>query len=275
MSQATIAFLGTGNMARAILEGLLADGYPADKIWATRRQVELLDDLKQLGVHTSADNSAAIAAADAVVLSVKPQMMQTTVEALQADLQRHKPLLISVAAGISVAALEHWGGGELAIIRAMPNTPSLLKCGACGLFGNERTTDAERQLAEQMMDAVGISLWVNQESDIDKVTAVSGSGPAYYFLMMEKMIEAGIELGLDRETATRLTLQTALGAAKMATGTDLEPAELRRRVTSPGGTTEQAILSFERDQLGETVTRAMTACANRAAELTELLCKKC
>ena len=274
MKQPTIAFIGTGNMARAILEGLLSDCYPAACIWATRRQLDLLSDLAEQGVNTTSDNAAAVAAADVVVISVKPQMMRETLEALQPALQSRQPLLVSVAAGIDAAALERWGGGKLAVIRSMPNTPSLLKRGACGLFANANVSSEQKNLAEQIMGAVGITLWCEQETGIDQVIAVSGSGPAYFFLMMEKMIEAGVALGMDPDSARELTLQTALGAAEMAKQTGVEPAELRRRVTSPGGTTEQAILSFERDQLGSTVEKAMTACRDRAVEMTALLCKE-
>jgi len=274
LNQPTIAFVGTGNMARAILEGLLSDDYPSASIWATRRQVELLSDLAEQGVNTSSDNQTAVAAADVVVISVKPQMMRETLQGLAPALQARQPLIISVAAGIDAAALERWAGGDLAVIRSMPNTPSLLKRGACGLYANDRVTDRQRETAEQIMNAVGITLWCENESGIDQVIAISGSGPAYFFLMMEKMIEAGMALGMDACSARKLTLQTALGAAEMAKQTGIEPAELRRRVTSPGGTTEQAILSFERDQLGETVERAMTACRDRAVEMTTQLCKE-
>lgn len=260
-------------MARAILEGLLSNGYPAECIWATRRQLELLDDLHQQGVNTTRDNVEAIAAADIVLMSVKPQMMRETLESLSVALQQTKPLLISVAAGIDAAALERWAGGDVAVIRAMPNTPSLLKRGACGLFANAQVNENQRDSAQQIMAAVGITLWCDTEAGIDQVIAVSGSGPAYFFLMMEKMIEAGIAMGLDPDSARELTLQTALGAAEMAKQTGIEPAELRRRVTSPGGTTEQAIMSFERDALGDTVSRAMNACRDRAVEMTSILCK--
>lgn len=273
MTKPTIAFIGTGNMARAILEGLLSDGYPAGSIWATRRQADLLADLADQGVNTTSDNSVAVAAADIVVISVKPQMMRETLEGLAPAIQARKPLLVSVAAGIDAAALERWAGGDLAVIRSMPNTPSLLKRGACGLFANTRVSAEQRQSADDIMSAVGITIWCDTEDGIDQVIAVSGSGPAYFFLMMEEMIEAGTALGMDPDAARELTLQTALGAAEMAKQTGIEPAELRRRVTSPGGTTEQAILSFERDNLGETVERAMTACRDRAAEMTDLLCK--
>ena len=274
MTKPTIAFIGTGNMARAILEGLLSDGYPAGSIWATRRQVDLLADLADQGVNTTSDNAVAVAAADIVVISVKPQMMRETLKGLAPAIQARKPLLVSVAAGIDADALERWAGGDLAVIRSMPNTPSLLKRGACGLFANARTSAEQRQSANDIMGAVGITIWCDTEAGIDQVIAVSGSGPAYFFLMMEKMIEAGISLGMDADAARELTLQTALGAAQMAKQTGVEPAELRRRVTSPGGTTEQAILSFERDNLGDTVKRAMTSCRDRAVEMTDMLCKE-
>jgi len=273
LSQPTIAFIGTGNMARAILEGLLSNGYPAKSIWATRRQVNRLDDLKNQGVNTTDDNAQAVSAADIVVMSVKPQMMRETLAGLEKQIQQGKPLVISVAAGIDVAALERWAGGDVAVIRAMPNTPSLLKRGACGLFANSKVSQSQHDSANQIMSAVGITLWCDTEAGIDQVIAVSGSGPAYFFLMMEKMIDAGIEMGLDADSARALTLQTALGAAEMTQQTGIEPAELRRRVTSPGGTTEQAIMSFERDALGDTVSRAMNACRDRAVEMTQLLCK--
>lgn len=274
MSQPTIAFIGTGNMARAILEGLLSNGYPAQSIWATRRQVKRLDDLQNQGVNTTDDNAQAVSAADIIVMSVKPQMMRETLAGLEEPIQQGKPLVISVAAGIDVAALERWAGGDVAVIRAMPNTPSLLKRGACGLFANSKVSQSQQNIADQIMSAVGITLWCDTEAGIDQVIAVSGSGPAYFFLMMEKMIDAGIKMGLDANSARELTLQTALGAAEMAKQTGIEPAELRRRVTSPGGTTEQAIMSFERDALGDTVSRAMNACRDRAVEMTHLLCKE-
>ena len=273
MDTPTIGFIGTGNMARAILEGLLNQGYPAEQLWATRRSIELLDDLKARCVNTTADNDLAIRACDVIVVSVKPQMMEETLSKLSESLQHRKPLLISVAAGISVDALNRWSGGNMQVIRAMPNTPSLVGQGACGLFAGQDVSESYREIATQIAESVGIAAWVPQEIDIDKVTAVSGSGPAYYFLFMEKMIEAGKALGLDEETATRLTLQTAAGAAEMASSTGVAPAELRRRVTSPGGTTEQAILSFERDDLGKVVDNAMQACANKAADMTAVLCE--
>ena len=273
MAQPSIAFIGTGNMAGAILEGLMATGYPVDKLWATRRQIDKLASYAERGVNTTTENHLAIEAADIVVISVKPQMMRDTLTELAPTLQKRKPLLISVAAGISCDSLERWAGGELAVIRSMPNTPSLLKLGASGLFANPRVTDEQKAQATSISEAVGIATWCDTEEDIDQVTAVSGSGPAYFFLMMEKMIEAAQALGMSPEAARQLTIQTAKGAAEMAAQTGIEPAQLRKNVTSPGGTTEQAINSFEHDQLGDVVLRAMSACKNRAAEMSEQLGK--
>jgi pyrroline-5-carboxylate reductase len=273
VAQPSIAFIGTGNMAGAILEGLMTTGYPVDKLWATRRQIDKLASYAERGVNTTTENHLAIEAADIVVISVKPQMMRDTLTELAPTLQKRKPLLISVAAGIGCDSLERWAGGELAVIRSMPNTPSLLKLGASGLFANPRVTDEQKAQATSIAEAVGIATWCDTEEGIDQVTAVSGSGPAYFFLMMEKMIEAAQALGMSPEAAHQLTIQTAKGAAEMAAQTGIEPAQLRKNVTSPGGTTEQAINSFEHDQLGDVVLRAMSACKNRAAEMSEQLGK--
>jgi len=271
--QPIIAFIGTGNMARAILEGLLATGYPASHLWATARNLDKLDDLVARGVQVTDDNDTALLACDVAVLAVKPQMMKALAQNHAAAVQQKRPLLISIAAGISLEALERWLGGNLALVRCMPNTPSLVQCGASGLFANARVDAAQRAQAEQILAAVGITLWVQQETQIDAVTAVSGSGPAYYFLLMEAMASAAQQLGLDPENALQLTLQTALGAARMASSSEHDPAELRRRVTSPKGTTEQALLRFQQGGFEALVLEAMQACRDRAAELTEELCR--
>ncbi len=267
-----LAFIGAGNMAQAIIGGLLAQGYPADRIWGTGRDQARLEDLRQrLGIRVSTDNNEAAAAAEVLVLAVKPQIMQAVARSLVDVVQLSRPLVISVAAGISANSLEGWLGGEVALVRCMPNTPSLVQTGASGLYANAQVTALQRIQAEQMLASVGLALWVESEGLIDAVIAVSGSGPAYYFMLMEAMIEAGEAQGLSRDVSTRLTLQTALGAAKMALASDVEPAELRRRVTSPKGTTEQALLRFQQGGLTELVAEAMTACADRgramAAEL--------
>jgi pyrroline-5-carboxylate reductase len=259
-----LAFIGAGNMAQAIMGGLIAQGYPPERIWGTGRDQSRLDAVRdRWGIQVSTDNQHAVQAAQVVVLSVKPQMMQALARSLAETVQQSKPLVISVAAGISAASLERWLGGRVALVRCMPNTPSLVQCGASGLFANPQVSQEQRRQAEQLLAAVGIALWVETEALIDAVIAVSGSGPAYYFMLMESMIAAGEAQGLSREVSTQLTLQTALGAAKMALASDVEPAELRRRVCSPNGTTEQAVLRFEQGGLSALVAEAMGACADR------------
>ena len=266
----TLAFVGAGNMARSILGGLVQEGYPADRILASGRSKDKLTALAtDFGITTGSNHDVA-EQADVVVLAVKPQGLKAVAEDLRPALN-HNPLLISIAAGINVDALERWLGEHHAIVRCMPNTPSLVKTGASGLYANRNTSDTRRQQAEQILSAVGTVQWLDDEALIDAVTAVSGSGPAYFFLVMEAMIDAGQRLGLDREAATELTLQTALGAATLARQSDVDVAELRRRVMSPGGTTEAAINSFEHDQLRAVFERAMKACAARAGELARAL----
>lgn len=267
----TLAFIGAGNMARAIIGGLLANGYPATQIWASEPDETRLTDLAAKGLRTTNDNNAAVTAADVVVLAVKPQVLKPVAEAMAEAVQAKQPLIVSVAAGIMSESMDQWLGGNTAIVRCMPNTPALVQQGASGLFANEKVTPEQRAQAEQVMQATGIALWVNAESELDAVTAVSGSGPAYYFLVMEAMIEAGMKLGLSEEVATQLTLQTAQGAATMAATSEFPAAELRRRVTSPNGTTEQAINSFESAGLRQIFMDAMQACNDRSVELAEEL----
>lgn len=269
----TLAFIGAGNMARAIIGGLISNGYPAASIWATEPDASRLEDLQSQGVRTSSDNSAAVSAADIVVLSVKPQVLKVVAADIAAAVQARQPLIVSIAAGIMTPAIDRWLGGNTAIVRCMPNTPALVQTGASGLYANAAVNAEQRQQAEQIMAATGIALWVEEESQLDAVTAISGSGPAYYFLLMETMIEAGKKLGLSAEVATQLTLQTALGAARMASSSDVDPAELRRRVTSPNGTTEQAIKRFMEGGLPALVDEALQACNDRSVELAQELGK--
>lgn len=272
MTDTTIAFIGAGNMASSIMGGLINNGWPASRIIATGRTPEKLNRLQeQFGVTVTTDNHQAVAAADMVVLAVKPQGMQALLTDLSPSLDASRHLLVSVAAGISMASLEQWTSPEFAIVRSMPNTPALVQCGATGLYANRNTSEPQKQLTGTVFDAIGISEWVASEALIDAVIAVSGSGPAYYFLFMEAMTKAGTELGLDAKTAERLALQTALGSARMALESDVGAAELRRRVTSPDGTTEQAINSFQQDNLEQTVHKAMHAAVKRAQEMAREL----
>lgn len=271
MILANLAFIGAGNMASSIIGGLVEKGVEPNRITATDPYQPSLDAIEQrFGVNVSQDNGQAAANADVVILAVKPQVLEEACHSLRGHL-KHRPLMISIAAGIDIRSLEIWLGGPLPLVRCMPNTPALVQTGASGLFANTHTSETQKALAESILSAVGISVWLPQEALIDPVTAVSGSGPAYFFLLMEAMIEAGVAQGLDRETSAALTLQTALGAAKLASSSDVDVAELRRRVTSPKGTTEQAILSFEQQGFRTMVDAAMQACAERSKTMASEL----
>lgn len=269
MTAPTIGFIGAGNMATSLIGGMLQQNFKPGQVLASDRNGEQLDKLsRQFGIQTSTDNDQLARDCDVLVLAVKPQIMQAVCRALP---RQRKPgqLVISIAAGIACHSLADWLGADTAIIRCMPNTPALRGQGVSGLFAAAAVSAEQKLLAEKIMNAVGISLWLEQEDQIDAVTAVSGSGPAYFFYLMEAMTDAGEQLGLPRDIAERLTLFTALGAADMAVHSDVDTAELRRRVCSPNGTTEQAINSFSRDDLPGMVARAMQAAAARSAELSK------
>lgn len=263
-----ITFIGAGNMATSLAGGLIAKGTePANLTLADINEQQLQQARSTLGVATERDNLIACAKADVVVLAVKPQVMPQVVEPLREIIGKRKALVISVAAGIPLRRLEAWLGEDTAIVRCMPNTPALVELGATGLFANAHVSQTQRDLARQILSSVGLALWLDNEDQIDAVTALSGSGPAYFFLVMEAMIAAGKSLGLPDAVARQLTLQTALGAAHMAITGDVEPAELRRRVTSPGGTTERAIGIFEQGQLRELFADALQGAYQRSKEL--------
>ncbi len=264
----TITFIGGGNMARSLVGGLIADGFPAGAIRVADPQAATRQHLEDAyGVATTADNAEAVAGADAIVLAVKPQRLPEVARDLAPALEGAAPLVVSVAAGIRTGDLDRWLGGDTALVRAMPNTPALVQCGATALYANPHCDAGQREFAESLLRAVGLVCWVEEEALMDAVTAVSGSGPAYFLLLMESMEEAGASLGLPRETARLLTLQTAMGAARMAMESDLEPHALRGQVTSPGGTTEQAVNALQEGDMGATVRRAMEAAAARAGAL--------
>lgn len=267
-----ITFIGAGNMAGAIIGGLTQNGTAPDNITATApNQDELTAIGERLGIHTSTDNNAAVAGADVVVLAVKPQIMRDVCQGLAESVQQVRPLIISIAAGLDATTIDEWLGGGNALVRCMPNTPSLVGQGASGLYANARVSEAQRDIATQLMQAVGIAEWVEDETLLEAVTAVSGSAPAYFFLMFEAMEEAGTQLGLPAETARRLAIQTALGAATMAGQSEHDPATLKQNVMSPGGTTERAIAHMEDANLRQTVAGAMQACAERARQMAKEL----
>jgi len=272
MKQPLLGFIGAGNMAGSLISGLVADGYPADRIWVSDINQDALDHLaSQCGVHATPRNAIVAEHAQVLILAVKPQILGGVVRELADIIQARQPLVVSIAAGISAGSIDAWAGGQVAIVRCMPNTPAMVKTAATGLYANARVGEEQRSQAEAILRAVGLTVWVHGEQQLDAVTALSGSGPAYFFLLMEAMEAAGVALGLDPDTARLLSQQTALGAGRIAIESTEAPAELRHRVTSPGGTTEQAIAVFESGGFRELVSKAMQAAARRAAELSEQL----
>ena len=274
MHTCRIAFIGGGNMGASLVGGLTADGYEPDNIIVAEPNDERRASLAaRFRVGTTADNREAAQEADVVLLAVKPQALRAVAEGLQDPIQHRKPLVISIAAGIRETDLQAWLGGDVALVRTMPNTPALIQTGATVLHAAPQVSAEQRDLAESILRAVGLTLWVEDEALLDAVTALSGSGPAYFFLVMETLAQAGERLGLPPDTARLLTLQTAFGAAKMALESSDDPATLRRHVTSPGGTTERAIETLEDGGIHELFRRALTAARDRSRELSELLGK--
>jgi len=264
LNDATIAFIGAGNMARSLISGLLGSGHAAARLRASDPAADQRATVAALGIEVVEDNAAAIEGAAVVVLAVKPQVMGTVLSALDLDPAQ---LVISIAAGVPIESLERWSAPAQPLVRCMPNTPALLGAGITGLFANAAVDAAGRALAERVLGAAGRTLWVAAEPELDAVTAVSGSGPAYFFYLMEAMIDAGEALGLSRAVATELTLETAYGAALMARQRDAEPARLRQNVTSPGGTTERALDILEAAGVRRTLGAAIEGAALRAQEL--------
>lgn len=279
MSTPIIAFIGAGNMAGSLIGGLIADGWSPDCIRAADPDAIRLEALRnQFAIQSSEDNNSIAIDADVLVLAVKPQVLHSVATALSNTVQQQKPLVISIAAGVCEPDIHKWLGGNnvgsnIAIVRTMPNTPALVQSGATALIANASVTEEQRELAETILRAVGLTLWLEDESLLDAVTALSGSGPAYFFLVMEAMEHAGCKLGLPKETARLLTLQTAFGAAKMALESPEGTTTLRERVTSPGGTTEQALAVLEEGNLRGLFDNALKAACERSRELSELIGK--
>ncbi|MGY5394112.1 pyrroline-5-carboxylate reductase [Acinetobacter sp. NigerLNRRAM0016] len=263
-----ITFIGGGNMAQALIGGLIARGMPTTRITVADPFENVRQLLQEKDVHVTDDNIAAIEKADIVVLAVKPQVLASVLKQLHGLLDGK--LVISIVAGAEIATMATLSGTER-IVRVMPNTPALVQTGAHGLYATDVVDAKDRELASQVLAATGLTIWVNSEAQIDAVTAVSGSGPAYFFYMMESMIRAGKNLGLDEKVATALTLQTALGAAQMAITSASSPSELRKNVTSPNGTTQAALEVFDRTQISQNIQSALAAAKKRSQELAQEL----
>ncbi|MBF4490100.1 pyrroline-5-carboxylate reductase [Psychrobacter sp. N25K4-3-2] len=265
-----ISFIGGGNMAQALISGLVSCGIKPSLITVADPSSEAREQLAAKGLNTvdpTVDATAAIIGADIVVLAVKPQVMKPVVSAFADVLD--KQLVISVAAGLSTDILSGMLGGYSNIVRAMPNTPAMIQMGATGLYGTDDISAEQKQLATAVMEASGLVMWVDEEEHMHAVTAVSGSAPAYMFYIIESMVDGAVALGLDKEQASALAMQTMLGAAKMAMDSDDAPAELRRKVTSPNGTTQAAVESMQANEIGRQIGEAMQACYDRSQALSE------
>ncbi len=271
MNNNILAFIGGGNMASALINGLIDDGISAEKIIVAEPNADRRKQLAtQFGIRTVDSNTEAAKQADILILAVKPQVLKQVAMDLAPALT-NAPLCLSIAAGIRHASLQRWLGEAVPVIRVMPNTPAMINAGASGLFAPSDMSTEHRNAAEHIMRATGIAVWLDQEEQMDALTAVSGSGPAYFFLFMEAMEKSAKELGLPEKTAHLLVLQTALGAARMALESTSSLEDLRRSVTSPGGTTEQALNSFKQQGLEQMVKHALDAANNRSIELSESL----
>ena len=264
-----ICFIGGGNMAQALIGGLLSRGLPTTRITVSDPVEQIRHVLEEKGIQTTADNLEAIKNADVVVLAVKPQVLATVLQPLKGLLS--DKLVISIIAGAEIQTISDLIGGSQRIVRVMPNTPALVQTGAHGIYASEAVGKQDRELTSQILAATGLTIWLDNEAQIDAVTAVSGSGPAYFFYLMESMIRAGKNLGLEEKVATALTLQTALGAAQMAITSSNSPAELRKNVTSPNGTTQAALEVFDRAQISQNIQSALAAAKKRSQELAQEL----
>lgn len=271
MTEQRVAFIGGGNMTRAIVAGLLEDGFAASAITISEPVEQQRDALaiEMPGVYLTGDNDESVARADSVVLSVKPQTIAAVCKQLVSAVQATKPLVISIAAGPRISDIDTWLGGDIAVARVMPNQPALLRAGISGIFANDKVTPDQLHTAKTIMSAVGPVVEVANEEDIDAVTAVSGSGPAYIYLVIDMIAKAGIELGLSADDARALAIETALGASTLAKNSDESMDELIARVRSPGGTTAAALDSLEGQGIRDIFLTALTAARDRATVLAD------
>ena len=269
MQNLNIVFIGGGNMGQALVTGLLDSGWLADNIAIVDNDPSLIEKLNQTfsDCHVYTQSEAALNLADVVVLAIKPQSMQSACEQIAAQCQIKRPLIISIAAGVLIDSIDHWLGGELPIIRCMPNTPALVQAGVTGIYANNEVTDVQRTLAFEVLSSVGTALWIETEALLDAVTAVSGSGPAYFFYLIEAMMAAGQSLGLNKEQSRILTVATASGAAKLISKSGQSAKELRLAVTSKGGTTEAAINTLQQHDMEKIIQTAIENAAKKAQQL--------
>jgi len=271
MKFATLAIIGAGNMGASLVQGLLRDGYPSEKITVADPDETKLKYFVAKNIRVSTHNENAIKNAEIVLFAIKPQMMHSVLQSLKEMLQKQKTLIISIAAGIRTENISQIISSNPSIVRVMPNTPAIIGCSASVLFANKHVTQNEKNLAESILRAVGLTVWIQNENLMDAVTALSGSGPAYFFLVMEILQKAGEKLGLSSELSRILTLQTAFGAAKMALESDKNVNALRSEVTSKGGTTEAAMQVLEKENIRNIFEKALNAACTRSHELAPML----
>jgi pyrroline-5-carboxylate reductase len=270
MQSTIIGFIGGGNMSTSLMSGLVESGFDKSAIWVADRNTHKLERLaNEFHIKTSSSTIEVAAIADVLVLGVKPQDMKAVCLEIRDIVGTRKPLIVSIAAAIQTSHFERWLGNRLPIVRCMPNTPALLRAGATGLYANGRVSEEQRSRAESLLRAVGITVWVDHEHDLEIVAALSGSGPAYFFLIMEALQEGAKSLGLSEDTAKILTLQTALGAARMALESNISLEELRTKVASKGGTTEKALSTLESGGIRELIKKALTAARDRSLEISK------
>ncbi len=270
-----LGIIGGGNMAASLVGGLIADKCDPSTVWVSDPNTLKLDFFKkEFLVNTTLNNDEVIKATDVVLLAVKPQILCSVATQLAPLVRQHKPLIISIAAGIREADLQHWLGGGLAIVRCMPNTPACIGSAITGMFANSFVQEDQRDQAETILRAVGLTLWLSDENLLNAVTALSGAGPAYFFLVMEALERAGVEMGLTSEDAHLLTVQTALGAARLALESSESLASLRQRVTSKGGVTECAVQVLETGGLSALFVRALKAGSFRSEDIARTLGKQ-
>jgi pyrroline-5-carboxylate reductase len=273
-----IGFIGAGNMAYSLVGGLTATGVSGANIWVSDPSADKMTQMADnFGTNTCQSNNELVQAVDIVILAVKPQQLAQVCTDISSDAQQVNPLFISIAAGVLSKDIEIWlnssepANNTLALVRCMPNTPSLVQSGATALFANPQVSEEQKTLAESILRAAGLTLWLDSETDMDAVTALSGSGPAYFFLVIDAMEKAGVKLGLDEKTAHLLAIQTAFGASKMALESDDSPETLRKKVTSPGGTTEKAIGILQAGELEALFAKALEGARDRSIELAKIL----
>ncbi len=269
MNDLRIGIIGAGNMAQALISGLVKQGFTDGLIASDPSQQARNAVASNYAIKTSADNNDAVNNSDAIILAVKPQIMDIVLSSIHASVEPRQ-LVISIAAGITSAQICKGLSEQQPVVRAMPNTPALIGAGISGLAANEYVNDSQRQLAKRIMEATGEAVWVTRESQINAVTAVSGSGPAYFFLLIEALIKAGQKIGLEPDTATRLALATGAGACRLALQSDVTPAELRQQVTSPGGTTAAALHVLQENGFVEIMEQAVQAANQRGIDLSSV-----